>query len=71
MEVFQWMQRIQQLALVGLKEKINQIRFIHQFVGIEWIVSHRMTLEKRISGGIKSFQTKKIEKLENGKKESK
>lgn len=37
----------------------------------EQVILDRTTLEKRISGGIKAFQTKKIEKLEHGNKESK
>lgn len=37
----------------------------------EQVILDRTTLEKRISGGIKAFQTKKIEKLEHVNKESK
>lgn len=63
---------LQQLHDRLAKEDISNVGDCYNIRKLkEQVILDRTTLEKRISGGIKSFQTKKIEKLEKNNKESK
>lgn len=63
---------LQQLHDRLAKEDISNVGDCYNIRKLkEQVILDRTTLEKRISGGIKAFQTKKIEKLEKGNKESK
>lgn len=61
---------LQQLHDRLAKEDISNVGDCYNIRKLkEQVILDRTTLEKRISGGIKASQTKKIEKLENDKRE--